>query len=429
VETRVLRRPSVLSLLAAEVISTTGAQMTWLALPWFVFTTTGSASRMSAVLAAEAVGVGLLGLVGIRLLNRVGARRTMLICDAARGPLMLVVPVLHWADALSFGVLVAVAFAIGALTAPYFSAQRIIVPELIGEDERLVSQASALFQGATRMTMLLGPPLAGVLIGFIGAPSVLLVDAATYVVAFLLIALFVPSTGKPRAEPEGDRGIRAGLRWISQDRLIRVWRIGLIVGDIAWQAVFISFPVLVVARYAEDPRIVGALFAAFGLGAVVGNTISFRLVSRFDGLSLIGWISIGQALPLWLLVPEVPAWVSVAAMGMSGLANGLINPSFHAIITLRIPPSMRPTVMSSLMTMHAIAMPIGILGAGPLLDAFGVGSVLALCAAIQTVVMAAVAIAALRERAPASPARSTSRTVPRTQPGESRWRRPRRASR
>jgi predicted MFS family arabinose efflux permease len=428
VETRVLRKPSVLGLLAAEVISTTGAQMTWLALPWFVLTTTGSATRMSVVLAAEAIGVGVLGLVGIRLLNRFGARPTMLICDAARGPLMLVVPVLHWADALSFGILIAVAFGIGALTAPYFSAQRIIVPELIGEDERLVSQASALFQGATRTTLLLGPPIAGVLIGLIGAPAVLLVDAATYVVAFLLIALFVPSTGKPQADPEEDRGLRAGLRWISEDRLIRTWRFALIVGDIAWQAIFISFPVLVVARYAEDPRIVGALFAAFGLGALIGNTISFRLVRRFDGLSLIGWISMGQALPLWLLVPEVPAWAAVAAIGASGLANGLVNASIHAIITLRIPPSLRPTVMSSLMTVYALSMPVGILGAGPLLDVFGVSPVLALCAAIQTVVMAAVALSALRERAPA-PARSPSRTAPRTQPAESRWRRPPRASR
>ena len=392
-----LRIGSVRALLAAEVVSTTGAQMTWIALPWFVLTTTGSATRMSLVIAAEAVGLALTGFVAPRLLGRIGARRTMMVCDAARAPLMLVIPVLHWADALSYGLLAAVAFAIGALTAPHFAAQRIIVPELLGEDERVVSQASALFQGAQRITLLLGPPVAGVLIGVIGAPVLLVVDAATYVVAVALVGLFVPR-GRPVEMTEEDRGLRTGLRWVSREPLVRAWRLSLVVGDVAWQAVFIAFPVLVVARYDSDPRIVGALFAAIGVGAVLGNTVAYRLVQQMDGLVLIARVALGQALPLWVLVFEVPAWAAVAAIGVCGLANGLINPSLHAIITLRIPPALRPTVLSSLMTVHALSMPIGILGAGPLLDAFGVTPVFALCATIQTAVMAAVAGAAVRAR-------------------------------
>lgn len=394
-DTAPLRNRSVLALLAAEVISTTGAQMTWVALPWFVLTTSGSATRMSVVIAFEAVGLALTSLLGVRLLNRLGARRTMLLCDASRGPLMLVIPVLHWTGGLSFGVLVAVAFAVGGLTGPYFSAQRIIVPELLGEDQGVVSQAIALFQGATRVTLLLGPPVAGVLIGIIGAPAVLLVDAATYVVAVALIGLLVPSTTPTEADDES-RSLRAGLRWVRRDPLIRAWRACLVVGDIAFQAIFISLPVLVVARYDANPRIVGVLFAAFGVGCVVGNVVSYRLVRRVDGLSLIMRVAMIQALPLWVLLYDVPAAVAVAALVASGLGNGLINPSLHAIITLRIPVALRPSVMSGLMSLHMIAMPIGILGAGPLLDAFGVGPVFATCAAVQTLVMAGVTIAAAR---------------------------------
>ena len=53
-ERSLLRRRPVVALLAAEVVSTTGAQMTWLALPWFVLVTTGSATRMSFVVARRA---------------------------------------------------------------------------------------------------------------------------------------------------------------------------------------------------------------------------------------------------------------------------------------------------------------------------------------------------------------------------------------
>jgi MFS family permease len=402
-ETSVLRSTALRALLAAEVISTTGAQMTWVALPWFVLLTTGSATRMSVVMAAEAIGLAAVGFPSGRLLNRLGARRTMLLCDGLRGPLMLVIPVLHWVDALSFGLLAAVAFALGALSAPYFAANRMILPELLGEDETVVSQANALFQGATRITLLLGPVTAGVLIGVIRAPSVLVVDAATYVVAVLLVGLFVPATTPVVADGE-DRGVRAGLRWVSREPLIRTWRFCIIVGDIAWQAIFVALPVLVVARYDSDPRVVGALFAAFGVGAVLGNTLAFRLVRQVDGLRLIARVALAQALPIWLLVLHLPAVAAVGVLFASGLANGLINPSLHAIVTLRIPPALRGTVMTSLMTLYALAMPIGILGAGPLLDAFGVDPVFAAAAAVQTLTMAGVAVAAQRARAAERPA-------------------------
>jgi len=430
-DTSIVRSGPLRALLAAEVISTTGAQMTWVALPWFVLLTTGSATRMSVVMAAEAIGLAAVGFPSGRLLNRVGARRTMLLCDGLRGPLMLVIPVLHWSDALSFGLLAAVAFALGALSAPYFAANRMILPELLGEDETVVSQANALFQGATRITLLLGPVTAGVLIGVIGAPSVLVVDAATYVVAVLLVGLFVPPTTPVEADG-GDRGVLAGLRWVSREPLIRAWRVCIIVGDVAWQAIFVAIPVLVVARYDSDPRVVGALFAAFGVGAVLGNTVAFRLVRQVDGLRLIARVALAQALPLWLLVLHLPAVAAVGVLFASGLANGLINPSLHAIVTLRIPPALRGTVMTSLMTLYALAMPIGILGAGPLLDAFGVDPVFAAAAAVQTLTMAGVALAALRAReatGPPRPARLLSRRAPRSRPGESRSRPRRRASR
>ncbi|HEV3480044.1 MAG TPA: MFS transporter, partial [Gaiellaceae bacterium] len=401
-DTSILRSGALRALLAAEVISTTGMQMTWVALPWFVLLTTGSATRMSVVMAAEAVGLALVGFPSGRLLNRLGARRTMLLCDGLRGPLMLAIPLLHWAEALSFGLLITVALALGSLGAPYFAANRMILPELLGEDETVVSQANALFQGATRITLLLGPVTAGVLIGVIGAPFVLVVDAATYVVAVVLVGVFVPATRPLGAEGEA-RGVLAGLRWVAREPLIRTWRFCIIVGDVAWQAIFVAIPVLVVARYDSDPRAVGVLFAAFGVGAVLGNTVSYRLVRRVDGLRLISRVVLAQALPLWLLVLHLPAAAAVGVLFASGLANGLINPSLHAIVTLRIPPALRGTVMTSLMTLYALAMPVGILGAGPLLDAFGVDLVFAVAAAVQTVTMAGVALAALRAREPTTP--------------------------
>ena len=111
---KLLRDRRLRALLLAETISTTGTQMTALALPWFVLVTTGSATRTSLVVAAELIGIALLGLPGGKLLGQLGARRTMIVCDSVRGPLMVVIPVLHWSGGLTFPILLLTSFAVGA---------------------------------------------------------------------------------------------------------------------------------------------------------------------------------------------------------------------------------------------------------------------------------------------------------------------------
>src|SRR5439155_15478379 len=294
----ILRNVPLRALLVAEIVSTTGSQMTWLALPWFVLTTTGSPVRMTFVMIAELVGATAAGLPAGVLLQRLGARRTMLGADALRAPLMLLVPILHWTGHLSFVALLALAVSLGALFAPYFAAQRVIVPGLLGEDESVGTHANALFQGAIRATLLLGPPLGGVLIGVIGAPSVLLVDGASYLVSFALVALFVPRRAPGHSE-EGERGLLTGLRFLVQDPLLRVWIPLFVAGDAAWQAFFAAVPVLVVERFDADPKVAGVLFAGFGGGAVLGNVVSFRyLAQRLEPLRLVALSVPFQALPL-----------------------------------------------------------------------------------------------------------------------------------
>src|SRR5207248_3881017 len=176
-----LRRDRRLAaLLAAEVISSTGTQMTWLALPWFVLRTTGSPQRMTWVLIAGILPVALLGFWGGAIAGRLGTRRTMLVCDLARAPLFASIPLLHSAGLLPFPVLLALVALSGVFLAPYFAVQRAVVPELVGEEHQDVAYATAFFQAANRLTIFLGPPLAGILIALVGTAQILYIDAATY---------------------------------------------------------------------------------------------------------------------------------------------------------------------------------------------------------------------------------------------------------
>jgi predicted MFS family arabinose efflux permease len=236
-----------------------------------------------------------------------------------------------------------------------------------------------------------------VLIGVIGATSVLLVDAATYLVSLALIAGFVPHR-PPVVQEAAERSFRAGFRFIARDRLLRVWWPTFALGDAAWTAFFISVPVLVLSRFGHKPLIAGALVASFGVGALIGNGISFRfLTRRFEGFAVIAACALGQAAPLWLLWLPLPAVALCALILASGVANGLVNPSLHALTTLRVPSRLRANVFTTQMVGWAVVNPLGLFVTGPVLDAYGVTPVLIGFAAVQTVTMAVVAMAAARE--------------------------------
>jgi MFS family permease len=152
-----LRERRIVALLVAEVVSSTGSQMSGIAIPWFVLVTTGSAARMSWVAASEIAAMGIFGILSGKAATRAGARRTLLTCDVARAPLTLAIPVLFSTGELPFALLLVLVFAIGAFSAPAFGARAAIVPDVVGEDERLVGKAAAVFQAANRLTILLGP--------------------------------------------------------------------------------------------------------------------------------------------------------------------------------------------------------------------------------------------------------------------------------
>src|SRR5439155_19376892 len=116
---RAIRSVPLRALLVAELVSTTGSQMTWVALPWFVLVTSRSPGRMSLVVAAESAGYAIFGIPSGTVLQRLGGRTTMLAADGLRAPLMLLIPILHWANVLSLAFLLVVAFLIGTVSTPY----------------------------------------------------------------------------------------------------------------------------------------------------------------------------------------------------------------------------------------------------------------------------------------------------------------------
>ncbi len=390
-----LRSRPLVALLIGESVSSLGSQMTFLALPWFVLVTTGSAARMSLVLAVELAPVALLGIPSGEVIARYGARRTMMGADLCRAPVLAAVPLLHAAGVLDFWLLLVLVALVGVFIAPTFAAQRLVLPEIVGENETIVAQANAVFEGVLRSTGLLGPIIAGVLISLVGAPAVLYVDAASFLVAFAALWLFVPQR-PPGPATDESRGVLAGVRFIRRDRLLAIIAGTALLINMFTQMLVVSLPVLAYEDFGGSPRVAGAFFASFGIGAVIGSVLAVRLVPRFEPIRLGAVAFALMTLPIWLLVLPLPAVGVVAALATSALFGPLINAPIIGAITMRTPDALRPKVMTAVITLAMLAGPFGLLIAGPLLQSFGPQSVFLLVAAGETLAVIPFTVFAFR---------------------------------
>ena len=208
-----------------------------------------------------------------------------------------------------------------------------MLPELVGEDETTVAQANAVIEGATTLTNLLGPVAAGVLIAVIGATNVLYVDAATFLVSFLTLTLFVPRGRRcrgPRRRTASSPGsascfATAALAHRARGRVPEHVRLGA-------PAVL---PVLAFEEFSESSRVAGLFFASLGAGALVGSVLAMRLMPRFKPLRLAAVWIVAMTLPIWLLGLDLPLWAVMAALFVSAIPQPLVNAPVIGLMTRR----------------------------------------------------------------------------------------------
>ena len=343
----------------ADLISTTGTEMTAVALPWFVLTTTGSPARMGVVLAAEYAGLTLLGLAGARVATYTGPRRLMLSADLTRAALIAAIPLLYWAHALTFPVILVISVFIGGFFPAYQSSSQLIVASLTGDDQVKLTRLGGLLSAVNESASFVGPALAGVLIAALGPAPVLLIDAGSYLCAFALIGVLARGTGRAVPVTE-DASAVAGLRFLWRSRPLRWLVIGVGLLSASFTAMVATVPVL--ALHHGGAPVAGWLLAAFGAGSVVGGLLSTR-AKRAGGPTAMLAVA-GLAVAAWGLALPGPAWVWGLAIAGTGIATGLFYPRFFAAMTTAAPPELRARVLASVTIAISAPGPLGFLAAG-----------------------------------------------------------------
>jgi predicted MFS family arabinose efflux permease len=271
---------------------------------------------------------------------------------------------------LSFGLLLAIVALLGCFMPPYFASQRTILPELVGEDERRMSQANSSIEGGSALAAMLGPALAGLLIPLIGAPNVLYVDAATYLIAFLLVLVFVPR--RKRLTAAVQHGVLAGLRFLARDRLLAPMAATVVAFGFLGAGMSAGLPVYAYDEFNGSSWIAGLFYSALGAGAVVGSVLAVVAVKRVAPLRLAALGILAFSIPLWVL-PFLPPWpVVFVALFAAMLFTPLVNGPTLGVLTARTPDDLRPKVMTAVISANTLAAPLGFLLAGQVLERWGV---------------------------------------------------------
>jgi len=315
---------------AAATISSFGTAVTTVAMPVLVIQgLKASAFSVGVVNAAQFVPYAVLGLIAGVYADRWRRQRILVWSSVGRAASLGALPVLWAFGALEVWTLVVLLLAFGAFSVFGFAATQSLLPQLVPRD-RLV-EANARLDQSDAAARTVGPALGGGLVGLLGAPVAIAVDAVSYLAdAVLNAGLRVDEKPADRTvQRHLRREIGEGLRWTYRHPTLTPLAVSTHVWFVANAAGFTALAVVALREMGLSAFVFGLLVAASGMASLVGATASPTVGRRLGtGPAIIATRTVHPI--AWILVaaaPEIRAGVVLlgAALVLQGLAMGVEN--------------------------------------------------------------------------------------------------------
>lgn len=315
---------------AAATISSFGTAVTTVAMPVLVIRELGASSlSLGFVNAAQFLPYAVLGLVAGVYADRWRRQRILVWSSVGRAATLGALPVLWAFDALQVWTLVVLLLAFGSFSVFAFAATQSLLPRLVPRDQLITANARLDQSDAAAQT--LGPALGGGLVGLLGAPVAIAVDAVSFLVdAALNSGLRVDeSPVRNPVERHLTREIREGLSWTYRHPTLAPLAVSTHVWFVAKAAGFTALTVVALRVMGLSALVFGLLVAIGGVAGLVGATIAPNVGRRLGtGRAIVATRSV---YPVgWLLVaaaPAAPAGVVLlgGSLVLQGLAMGVEN--------------------------------------------------------------------------------------------------------
>jgi MFS family permease len=330
-----------------------------------------------------------------RVLRRRPARTLVLLHCLLRTAFLGMVAVLWGMGALAPALYVLLLAGSSLLSAWGNAGEYAMLSELGGPAGRLA--INSLSSAQVSFAVIVGPLVAGLLIGWIGPGWLIALDGASF--AFLGIQAWRTRTGVTTSEqPVDTQAAESGFRLLLRRRDLLSLTILTWVFFFLYGPVEVALPVYVARDLHADAELLGAYWTTFGVGALaatlVTGTLRGRNIRRTTLLIVAGW---GACL---LPFAFAPVGVTLVCFALGGLIYGPYLPITYAQFQSATTPANLPAVLAARSAIILVSTPLGTALGGPLVGALGGAGTLLLSGVLTVALAAAARLLWVEEDAP-----------------------------
>lgn len=358
-----------MKLWAGQTVSELGSVVTRTAVPLVALLVLGAGPfEMALIVVAASLGVLLVGLFAGAWVDRLRRRPLLISADAIRAVLLLSIPAAHLAGVLRIEQLYLVVFLEGCLGSFFDAAYPAYVPSLIGVDR--VVEGNSKLATSSSLAEIGGPGIGGGLVQLIGAPLAILVDAISFVVSAISLAL-IRSPEPPRPARTSPTPMRAeileGLELVRRHPILVPLTLRSIIAHVAGSFYGVLYTIYLIQDLQLSPFLLGVVVSAGGVGSLIGSFFASRVIARLGfgpaliwtatGASIIGALTplAGGPLVLATLMVFLPQLIGDGLQTIEGVAE-------LSLIQGVIPDRILGRVNATLEVFsHGIAYPLGAL--------------------------------------------------------------------
>lgn len=356
--------------LFGQAVSLTGTWMQSIAQGWLVLLLTNSPFYVGLASALGSVGVLLFTLYAGVVADRTDKRRLVVITQSLSMVQAFLLAGLVWSDRVTVENVMALAAFLGVVSAFDIPTRQSFVVEMVGKEDLM--NAIALNTSVFNATRVLGPVVAGLLIGPLGVGACFFLNGVSYLAVIAgLVAMRLPPYVPRPASGSAWQGFREVVAFLGSDR-----RVSTLVVLTALLSIF-GFPFLVLMPvFARDVLHAGAAGYGVLVGSVgVGAMLGALAIAFFSGRIAKGRVLVVGGTAFGLLLALFAAsrtfLVSVGLLGLAGCAMILNNALTNTMLQTLVPDPLRGRVMGFYSFMFVGMAPVGAFQAGAFAERYG----------------------------------------------------------
>jgi MFS family permease len=323
------RNGDFLRLWSAQTVSLFGSQISDLALPFVaILTLKATTFEVAALAVVDRLPFLVFTLPAGVWVDRLRRRPILIAADWGRGAALVSIPVAYAIGVLTLSQLYIVGFLTGTLTVFFDVAYQSYLPSLVERDQ--LADGNAKLETSRSAASVVGPGLAGVLIGVVKAPYAIAVDAASFVASALFMSRMQRAETAPAAT--ASRRMRAeiieGLRYILRHPITRPFIWFVATANFFTTMIFSIFLVFAVRDLHLTAATVGVIFSLASLGSLAGALYGGR-ISRALGVgpAMILEAALGGA--PWILIPLASGSRAIPFLVIPQMLFGFFAVSFN----------------------------------------------------------------------------------------------------